>query len=254
LDSELNIDLQPMRPDQVSVSRWFIFFAVAMVFAVVPLVVLISREQWTWQDWLHHPGDTLAATGVAIKLLGFGVYLSVSTTFLPLPTGWIVAAVATQEAAVGDNVWTTTLMVALVGAVASTIANLNDYHLMTWMLRNHRIAKVRRLGIYKKAAVWFARSPFFLTVAFNVLPIPVDVVRFLAICYRYPRRKFAPANFIGRFIRYAIIAFVTYWWKLGWIAPAALLAMSVVLGLGRVTLPPLKSFVRKLVRYAGAPT
>jgi membrane protein YqaA with SNARE-associated domain len=164
-----------------------------------------------------------------VKLIFFGSYLSLCTTFLPLPTGWIVAAVATREAAVGSNAWTTTLLVATVGAIGSTIANLNDYHLFTWMLRSHRVAKIRHTKLYEKSAMWFSRSPFFLLVVFNIVPIPVDVVRILATTYRYPRGPFAAANFIGRFLRYAVIAFVTYWWNLGYVAVLALLALAVVL-------------------------
>ena len=52
----------------------------------------------------------------------------------------------------------------------------------------------------------------------------------LATTYRYPRDRFAIANFIGRFIRYAVIAYVTYrLGKQGWVAPAALLALAAVL-------------------------
>ena len=71
-------------------------------------------------------------------------------------------------------------------------------------------------------------------MVFNVIPIPVDVVRMLATTYRYPRVPFGAASFIGRFLRYGVIAFVTFWWDLGWIAPVALLALAVVLGLLRL--------------------
>jgi membrane protein DedA with SNARE-associated domain len=53
----------------------------------------------------------------------------------------------------------------------------------------------------------------------------------LATTYRYPRLPFAAANLVGRFIRYGVIAFVTY--SLGsqgkW-AVLALLGVAVVLG------------------------
>jgi membrane protein YqaA with SNARE-associated domain len=146
----------------------------------------------------------------------------------------IVAAVAMKNVAVGPDVWTTTLAVAAVGAVASTMANLNDYHLFTWMLRNRRIGKLRDTKLYRVSARWFERSPFFLVTLFNILPIPVDVVRMLATTYRYGRLPFAAANFVGRFIRYAVIAFVTY--SLGnqgpWVV-LGLLGVAVVLGAGK---------------------
>lgn len=236
--------LAPHLPDDVSVRHWFATYAALLLAAGVALALIIDRQHWSWQAWRHDFLPTLRATGPAVKLLVFGIYVSLCCTFLPLPTGGIVAAVATREAAVGPDVVTTTLLVAGVGAFASMIANLNDYHLFTWMLRHHRIARVRTTRTYQAAARWFGKAPFFLLVLFNVIPIPVDVVRMLATTYRYPRVPFAGANFIGRFIRYAVIAFVTYWWDLGWEAAVVLLALAAVLGGTRV--------VRGLVRRLSA--
>ena len=220
--------------DRVSVVRWFVFYGLLLAGACAALAVLIAREPWTWADWRQQTARTFAATDETLKLLGFGIYLSLCCTFLPLPTGWIVAAVAPRQAAVGGGVWDTTLLVAAVGAAGSTIANLNDYHLFTLILRHRGVAKVRHTRLYDRAARWFGRSPLFILVVFNIIPIPVDVIRMLATTYRYPRRPFAAANFIGRFVRYGIIAFVTYWWNLGWIAVVALLGIAVLLGVSRV--------------------
>jgi len=239
-------------PDTISIKRWFAAYAAMYVGAAVPLAVLIAGQGWTWDDWLHRTAATFAATSPAVKLVGFGLYLSMCCTFCPLPTGWIVAGVATREAAVTGELWTTVLAVGAVGALGSTIANLNDYHLFTWLLRSKRIAKVRGSRVYRASAEWFGRAPFFILVVFNVIPIPVDVIRMLATTYRYPRLRFAAANFVGRFIRYGIIAFVTFWWNLGWIAVVALLGLAVVLGAGRV-LPALarKLFARRAAALDG---
>ena len=65
---------------------------------------------------------------------------------------------------------------------------------------------------------------------FNVMPIPVDVSRPLAASHRYARHLFAAANFCGRFIRYAIIAALTFMLgELGWIATVALLAVAALM-------------------------
>lgn len=216
-------------------ARWFGFYALCLLAACVPLAILISREGWTWAQFRADPVATLGAAHTAIKLLAFGAYISLCCTFLPLPTGWMVSAVALKQLAVGTDVWTTTLYVAAVGAAASTMANLNDYHLFTWILRSRRAARIRETRLYDWAARWFARSPFYLVTLFNVVPIPVDVVRMLAATYRYPRLPFAAANFVGRLIRYGVIAFVTY--RLGdrggWVA-LGLLAVAVALGAAKV--------------------
>lgn len=201
----------------------------------LPLAVLISRQPWSWADWAERPGQLLAATSPAVKLLAFTIYISLCCTFLPLPTNWIVAAVAMRQTAVAPDVWLTTAVIATAGALASTVANLNDYHLFTWMLRSRRIGRVRRTRLYRASARWFARSPFFILVVFNILPIPVDVIRMLATTFRYPRLPFAGANFAGRFVRYGAIAWVT--WSLDgggkWVV-LALLGLAVVLGAYKV--------------------
>ncbi len=229
-------------PDDITIRWWFAFYAMVLVLACAWFVHLASAMPWTYDQWRHQAGNVLSQTPAMVKLLGFGIYISLCCTFLPLPTGWIVAAVATRQAAVAAGISgnplveaiATALLVGAVGAMGSTLANLNDYHLLTWMLRHGRIAKLRHTRTYQAAARWFSRSPFFLLVLFNIIPIPIDVVRMLATTYRYPRVPFAAANFIGRFIRYAIIAFVTYWWNLGWVAVVALLTIAVVLGVGKI--------------------
>ena len=216
--------------DNVSVGRWFAFYALCLVGAAAALAVLISRQEWSWPAWRDDFWGQLEATTPAIKLIIFGVYISLCCTFLPMPTSAMVAAVAMQDTAVCEGAAATTLVVAAVGGVASAIANLNDYHLFTLLLRHRKVAKVRNTRLYSVSAKWFAKSPFAILVIFNIIPIPVDVIRMLATTYRYPRGRFALANFIGRFIRYAVIAYVTYrMGKQGWVAPVSLLALAAVL-------------------------
>lgn len=243
MENSLIIAAEPLPDgDGVSVRRWFAAYALGLLVATGALAILLTR-QTTSADWAKDFVGTFSGLSAETKLLGFAIYLSWCCTFLPLPTGWIAAAVATQAAAVGGNLWTTTAWVALVGGLASTVANLNDYHLMTWMLRSRRIAKVRRTRTVRRASRWFARSPFAIVLLFNVIPIPVDVIRMLAVTYRYPRAPFAAANFLGRLIRYAVIAAATYAMGAGgWIASVALLGVAV--GLAMIRLVP--AGVRKI--------
>ena len=96
-----------------------------------------------------------------------------SCTFLPLNTSWIVAALAMEKFSITGELWTTVLLVAVTGAIASTVANLNDYHTFTLLLRSKWIARVRHTRTYQVAARWFERAPFAITFIFNLLPIPV---------------------------------------------------------------------------------
>ena len=229
------IDLPAGRDDDVSVAGWFAFFGLFLAATAGPLTVLLAGRPWAWTWRAAEIAHQLAGMATAVKLLAFLVYVSLCCTFLPLPTGPMVAAVATEGAAVAGGPWATAMVVGAVGALGSTIANLNDYHLFTWMLRSRRIARVRATALYALSAKWFARSPFWILAIFNIIPIPVDVIRMLATTCRYGRLPFAAANFAGRFVRYAAIAYVTYsLGDRGGVAVLVLLAAAVALGIGRL--------------------
>jgi len=246
----------PVTPDTVSVRAWFAFYAVAAAAAVLALALLAGGHDWQparwwraglsaaerWQGFLV----VFRQAPAPVKLLGFGLYVSLCCTFLPLPTNGVVAAVATRQVAVAPHAAGTVLLVALVGALASTVANLNEYHLFTWMLRSRHVARVRHTRVYAAAALWFARAPFLLLIVFNILPIPIDVVRMLAITYRYPRRRFAAANFVGRFVRYAVIAAVAYALAgQGWLVAVILLALGAALAAWRLVPAAWRKISRK---------
>lgn len=226
------------KPDDIRLRRWFTVYGAFLLAMAVPMVLLVVAKSMSFREFVAD----FRTMDAAIKLLAFAIYMSVCSTFIPLPTGPIVAAIALAECAVGSNVWTTSLLVAGVGAAASTIANLNDYHLFTWLLRSQRIRRVRETRLYHASARWFARAPFAILVVFNILPIPIDVIRVLATTYRYSRLPFAAANFVGRFVRYAIIAAITYQLgQRGWISVVVLTGIAMILLVERL----IRKFLRQ---------
>ena len=240
--------------DGISVGRWFAGYGLALAAAGAVLAIMLRGQQWTW-TW--RPADIagqLKQMAPAVKLLAFGIYISLCCTVLPLPTNAMVAMVATRHVAVTGELWTTVAAVALVGAAASTVANLNDYHLFTLALRHRHIKRVRHTRLYDVSARWLARSPFAILVIFNIIPIPIDVIRMLAVTCRYPRGRFAAANFVGRFVRYVVIAFVTFHWDLGWVAVVVLLGLAAALVLVRVAGPMVRRITgrRGNIAVAGA--
>jgi len=220
--------------DGVSVVRWLLIYALFLAATAGPLAWLLAEQSWQWTWSPRQIGLQLREMDAAVKLLALLVYISLCSTFLPLPANAIISAVAMRQFAVTGEFWSTTLLVAVAGAAGSTMANLNDYHLFTWMLRSRRVAGVRNTKLYRVSAKWFARSPFAILTVFNIIPIPVDVVRMLATTCRYPRGPFAAANFLGRFVRYAVIAAVTFLLgERGWVAVVALLVVAAIFGVGR---------------------
>jgi membrane protein YqaA with SNARE-associated domain len=269
------LDGDPDLPRHVSIGRWFLFYALLVAAAALPLVLSIERAPEPFQQ----VGQSVAALVKAIgpmfrgrfaefsagaaaagaqferalhamtatdKLLIMALYLSLCTTFTPLSTNWIVAVLSMGAAAVSGNHFVTVLSVSTVAAAASTVANLNDYHLMLLVLRSRRIAKVRNTRTYHAAAAWFARAPLTIMLVFNVLSIPVDVSRVLAALYGFPRLPFAGINFLGRWLRYAIIAIVTVLLgSRGWIAPLVLLGLATAVALGRAVPVVARRLVRR---------
>jgi hypothetical protein len=90
--------------------------------------------------------------------------------------------------------------------LATAVANLNEYHVLTFLLRYRSVGRLRETRVYEVAARWFSVSPFWTITAFSFIPIPVDVVRVLAVAARYDRFRFGLAYFVGRFFRYGLFA------------------------------------------------
>ncbi|MEI7837515.1 MAG: hypothetical protein WCK05_14035 [Planctomycetota bacterium] len=212
------------------VAAWLGGYAILLAGAVVLLRAELVGQNWVWSWKGPVIAQNLAALSPQVKLLILGIYLSLACTFIPLNTNVVVTAVALRQAHLADSLFMTALLLGLVGGAASTIANLNDYHLYCLLLRHRRVAAVRQTGLYRRAAAWFARSPFLLVTFFSFIPIPVDVVRMLAVTYGYRRGPFAAANFIGRFARYAALAGLTYALgeRYGWLVVVGALAIALV--------------------------
>lgn len=220
-------DLPLARPERLSLAWWFVPFALLM--ALVGGVYLLGGEDST-------------AAGLAVL---FG-YLSLACTFLPLPTAWIViwAAAPVEGGGLGLDPW----VVATVGAAGTAIANMHDYYLLTFLYRYRPVRQVRATRLYRRFAAWYGKAPFGTLAAASFLPIPVDVVRLLAISEGYNRLKFAAGSLVGRWPRYLLFAILADAFQLGWQWVVGVLGATVCLGLWR-GLPPLVKHIRE--RAAG---
>ena len=240
------------RQDSVNLRPWFTFYIIYLIFlAVIAICSLKYYDQNT---------SDLALSGWLIALYLF--YLSLCCTFCPAPTAWMVLLMASPiiqlikpqiltnllhlSAPPSDNliILTTIFLVASLGALASALANLNEYHIFTYLLRCHRVREIRRTRLYHTTARYFDVGPFGLITLFSFLPIPIDVVRWLAITHCYRRDYYFLANFIGRFFSYAILAATACFFQLGWFGIAAIQLGLIALILLRY-LPKLLSYNKK---------
>jgi len=195
--------------EQINLRVWFAGFLgylVALAGVVYLGLYLIGVGQVEW--------------GTAVWVIaGMMFYLSLCCTLCPVPTSWLILAVGSggalaqlvgPESAEAINIamggWAKVGIVAVLGGLATSMANMNEYHIFTFLLRYRHVSKVRQTRLYNWAGKWYGKEPFLLLMTFCFIPIPVDVVRWLAISHRYPRGKFFAANILGRGSRYALMA------------------------------------------------
>jgi len=97
-DAEQPARLVPANPpaDEVSVLRWLLFYVVGFIAAVVGVALLLGEQGWQGEASLSGVAEAMREMSPVAKLLVFAMYISLCTTFLPLPTGAVVAAMATQ--------------------------------------------------------------------------------------------------------------------------------------------------------------
>ncbi len=174
---------------------WFAMFVAWMIALTVAAVVLLD---------LHGTDEGVALRAWILTLMCF--YLSLCNSFVPLPTAWIILLAASPEYALIEDGWLRVVVVAGLATVATVVANLNEYHLLAYLLRFGLGQRVRRTRIYVWALRWFDRAPFRLLALISFVPVPIDAVRWLASLRGYSRRRFAAACFVGRAPRYALFA------------------------------------------------
>ena len=134
-------------------------------------------------------------------LLDYFLYMSAATTFTPLPTPPVIIHTATRAPI---------FLVALIGALGTTVAYLLEYAVLGRLLADERLGRVRRSRAFEWLASLFDRLPFIALTVAAFLPLPVDGVRLMAIARGYDRTRYAAAAFIGRLPRYVLLATVGY--------------------------------------------
>lgn len=203
---------------------WFVFFALWMIgWAAAALAAFHGAEQGAplaWRLWV-------------LALMAF--YISLCNGFVPAPTAWIVLLAASPDFALVEMPALRVLAVAALATVATIVANLNEYHLLSYVLRFGLGRRVRRTQVYNWAMRWFDRAPFQLLALIAFVPIPVDAVRWLAILRGYPRTRFALAYVIGRGPRYVLFAWLAVVLEFhGWQIVGVQLALVGAALVGRV--------------------
>ena len=189
----------------------------------------VEGNHLRWWIWAYvaalSVGLALALAAPETRVPGlYLVYMGLACTFVPLPTTPLVLLAASH--------WNPVL-VALSGAATTTIANLNEYHVWTSFFQYRLFRKIRGSPHCKAATTWFDKAPFAALVAVNIIPLPVDVVRLIAVARQYDRARFVMANFLGRSVRYGLIALVGYALDLNLKSIIVITLIAVCIGLAK---------------------
>ncbi|NOZ20800.1 MAG: VTT domain-containing protein [Planctomycetes bacterium] len=193
----------------------------------------LGYRRWFWPFAVGFGMTMLAAAygvqaGMLPRSIGhlafFTAYMSLACTFCPLPTAWIFLWMGRDFHP---------FLVATLGALGTCVANLNDYYLLSFLLRYRLVDRVRATRTYHVAVRWFDKAPFLILSAATFLPISVDVVRLLAISRRYSRKRFALATFVGRWPRYIILALIGRELQLSWMGILMVFVALALIGLGK---------------------
>lgn len=203
--SELESEMVPPAPalpglaiPDIPVKKIFIFLILFYVSVTALRVFIIEGPSFL---------STLrgmSKTGIEVPpsptiLFGYFVYMCLACQFFPIPTLPPIAFAAKIFHP---------MLIAGVGAVGTCIANLNDYVILGWLFRHKKVQKIRDIKTYKRLLTFFDRYAFLTLSAAAFLPIPLDVIRLLAISRAYSFPKYVAATFVGRFPRYLIIAYL----------------------------------------------
>jgi hypothetical protein len=202
---------------------WFLAY-------VLWLAGLTCGAQLGFAAWRH--GQAMGLPLWAVCLGTF--YVSLANSFLPLPTMWMIMFLASSFVGLPGAVPVRIAYVAAITAVATAMANLNEYHVLRWALGSLAARRVRQTRLVQWAIRWFRVSPFAILALASFVPIPIDGVRWIAIADGYSRWRFFWANVAGRWVRYALLVGATIWLNAG--AKTIMAAQAAILLLAAIPL------------------
>ena len=200
-------EVVPLKVPDIPVARLFLFLGVFYLIAICIRIFYIEGPSLLTLLKQVTKSNVQVPHSISI-LYDFFLYMSVACQFFPIPTLPPIAFTAKAFHPV---------LVAFVGALGTVIAYVIDYAILGWLFRHHRVKKVRDMHLYRKLLKFFDKYAFLTVAAAALLPIPVDVVRWLAISRAYNYWKYLLAAFVGRFPRYLILAYVGKELSIKWI-------------------------------------
>jgi len=134
------------------------------------------------------------------KLAGYLLYMSIACSIIPLPSPPYV---------IGMGKIFDPAIIALVGAFGNSVAAFFEYNFITWLFSKTELQqKIETNKYFQRFSNFFKRAAFSCILFTGFAPVPFDPFRFAAILTRYFLPKYLLAMFIGKYLRYYLLAWL----------------------------------------------
>jgi len=132
--------------------------------------------------------------------LGLFLFCLASNATIILPVGAVFAVIIAPELGMSP------VVASLIGASAASIGELSGY-----MAGYGGQAAIKKRGFYLKIEHWMERRGFITIIFFSIFALAFDAAGLAAGAFRYPVWRFMIACWIGRFILYISMSYLTMW-------------------------------------------
>lgn len=177
----------------------------------------------------------LAVVALLLMLRDFSTSSYLYLAFYAVPANSAISVfphepVVIWYGTVGSIWWT-----AVAASAGTMVAGFLDHSVFVPVMNLKGLTGYKEKAWYQKAARLFMKYPFAVIVVTGFTPIPFFPFKFLSFSVRYPLWKYLTALLLGRFPRYALLAWIGYvidipTWLLVAIFGGAILAYAIKAG------------------------
>lgn len=164
----------------------------------------------------------LAGVLFGLPLLSFAGVMAVASTFVPLPADTYVLHAATEF---------TPLTIAIVGGAISALAVLVERSFLLHLIDARCFGKLRSFIGTNRFVDLAERHLFWALIIAAASPLPFEVFRLVAVTRNFSPPRYAAATFIGRGVRFFLLAsagsMLADQHLLSWVLVATLLAFTL---------------------------
>jgi membrane protein YqaA with SNARE-associated domain len=150
----------------------------------------------------------LAVVALVLMLQDFSSSSYLYLAFYTIPANTAISLfphepVVIWYGSLGSIWWT-----AAAASVGTLVAGFLDHSVFVPVMNRKGLTGYKEKVWYQKAARLFMRYPFTVIVVAGFTPIPFFPFKFLSFSLYYPLWKYLTALFLGRFPRYALLAWI----------------------------------------------